>query len=358
MTPDGSTSAVITGCGAISPAGISRGHAHCPALDAGSQEAFDPVRFLGKKGLRDLDRSSQLLLSAAAIALDDARLVITDDNRHEVGVSVGTTFGSLHSISLFDRSSIVDGPRYVNPSLFPNTVVNAPAGRLAIRFGTRGFNATISTGFCAGLDALCHAVDQLRASRAVAVLVGSVEDMSEEALHYFRALGPRGTASIADEPRCSESGVVLVLEQEESARKRDAPILGRVLGYGKATGPAGSHGTGHSESAGLIDALNAALSDAALTTSEIGAVYVAALADASLQSRAADPIAHFFGSASRNPAIHSINALFGETYSASGLHAVASAIRESSHENSAELSLVLTSDPLGSATSVIVGRFS
>lgn len=73
---------------------------------AGEISDFDPLSLLGKKGLRDLDRSTRLICSAAKLALDDARLSITEDNTGSIGVSLGTTFGSLHSISQFDLSLI------------------------------------------------------------------------------------------------------------------------------------------------------------------------------------------------------------------------------------------------------------
>ena len=84
-----------------------------------------------------MDRATALLLCAGKMALDDSKLGGEGIDRSPVGVSMGTTYGSLKSILDFDRDSIVDGPRFVNASKFPNTVMNSPAGRLAIRFGLK-----------------------------------------------------------------------------------------------------------------------------------------------------------------------------------------------------------------------------
>lgn len=110
---------VITGLGVLSPIGIGK-DAYWSGLLQGKtgfktislfdtsdfnvhiagEIDFDPVEFLGKKGLRDLDRSTRLINSAAKLAIDDSKLKITEDNTYSIGVSIGTTFGSLHSISL------------------------------------------------------------------------------------------------------------------------------------------------------------------------------------------------------------------------------------------------------------------
>ncbi len=130
---------VITGIGVLSPIGIGReqyweglssgrtGFSTISLFDtsgfdvsiAGEIRNFDAVALLGKKGLRELDRSTRLISSAAKLAIEDSRFEISEDNTQSVGVSVGTTFGSLHSISQFDRTGLIEGPRYVNPSYFP-----------------------------------------------------------------------------------------------------------------------------------------------------------------------------------------------------------------------------------------------
>ncbi|MEW6214240.1 MAG: beta-ketoacyl synthase N-terminal-like domain-containing protein, partial [Nitrospirota bacterium] len=200
---------VITGVGVISPVGIGKdaywerliqgrtGFRVISLFDtsnfnvhiAGEISDFDPVLFLSKKGLRDLDRSTRLLCSAAKLAIEDAHLQITEENTNSTGVSVGTTFGSLHSISQFDREGLIEGPRYVNPSHFPNTVINSPASRISIRFKIKGFNTTISTGFCAGLDAISYAADFIKLNRANVVLAGGVEELCEETFLGFYNLG-------------------------------------------------------------------------------------------------------------------------------------------------------------------------
>jgi len=121
---------VITGLGVIAPNGIGKEN-FWDALKEGrsgikpvkrfdtnalkcSQAAeiqdFNPEEFLGKKGLRDLDRSSRLLCSAAGMAIEDAGLAIDYTNTNDIGVCTGTTLSSLWNYAEFDKEVIKEGP--------------------------------------------------------------------------------------------------------------------------------------------------------------------------------------------------------------------------------------------------------
>jgi len=156
--------------------------------EAGEISDFDPSEYLGKKGLRSLDRNTKLLVSAAKLAIDDSQFQITEENTDDVGVSVGSTLGSIKSISDFDEVTLKEGPRYNNPALFPNTVINAAASQVSIWHNIKGFNTTISTGFTASLDAMQYAYDFIQFERAKVVFAGGVEEMSYQTYFGFYAL--------------------------------------------------------------------------------------------------------------------------------------------------------------------------
>src|SRR5438105_2360806 len=78
---------------------------------AGEISDFDPTVYMGTKGLRNLDRSTKLLVSASKQAVADSGFTITEENTDDVGVSVGTTLGSIKSISDFDEVTLREGPR-------------------------------------------------------------------------------------------------------------------------------------------------------------------------------------------------------------------------------------------------------
>jgi 3-oxoacyl-[acyl-carrier-protein] synthase II len=303
---------------------------------AGEIAEFDPLVFLGKKGLRDLDRSTRLISSAAKLAIEDSRLEITEENSHFMGVSLGTTFGSLHSISQFDRTGLIEGPRSVNPSHFPNTVINSPASQISIRFNIKGFNTTISTGFCAGLDAISYAADFIRLGRVDAVLAGGVEELCEETFLGFHNLGWL-SGTDGTEPLCcpfdarrngiiiSESGAVLVLESEEHALARGAFIFARVLGYGNAFDPAACADFSHA-GAGLRNATNIALKDAALNPNNIDYISSCSNSTQGLDQMETGVIKEVFGMHALTIPVSSIKSMVGESFSASGALSLAASI--------------------------------
>jgi len=400
----------ITGLGVISPVGTGKddfwgalregrtGFREVTLFDtspfavkiAGEIPDFDPIPYIGKKGIRELDRSTRLICSAAKLALDDAHLEITDDNSDTVGISIGATFGSLHSISQFDRVGLLEGPRYVNPSHFPNTVINSPASQVSIRFGIKGFNTTISNGFCAGLDSLIYACDFLRLNRADAVLAGGVEELCEETFLGFERLGCL-SGSGGTEPICcpfdarrngmilSEGAAVLVLEDLNAARKRGADILAVVLGYGSSF----DHSDGKGEGEGLRRAVTAAFADAGCAADDIDYISSCANASRDLDRMETKVIKKVFGEQSRTIPVSSIKSMIGENFSASGSFSLASAVgvvrdgiipptinylkkdpecdldyvSNEARKMAVKRVLVTASDPYGQNSAVILGRY-
>jgi 3-oxoacyl-[acyl-carrier-protein] synthase II len=147
---------------------------------------FAPERWLGNKGIRVLDRSARLLCVATQMALSSSGLQTTGgENDQTLGLICGTMFGSVHSITSFDWSGLTDGPKYVNPMDFPNTVINSPAGQAAIRYKLRGVNSTISSGLSSGLYAIHYAAEFLRLGRAQTLLAGGVEELCQESFLGF-----------------------------------------------------------------------------------------------------------------------------------------------------------------------------
>ena len=399
---------VITGIGIFSPSGVGRdafwqavrngktGFGKISLFDTsgfnvhtgGEIPNFDPVEYLGKKGLRTLDRSTMLICSAAELALKDARLEITEANNYSTGVAIGTTFGSLHSISQFDLEGLREGPRYVNPSLFPNTVINSPASNVSIRFGIKGFNTTISTGFCASLDSIIYASDFIKLNRADAVLAGGVEELCEETFLMFHNMGYL-SGSNGDTPICcpydarrngfilSEGAAILVIESGQAALDRGASILSHIKGCGNAFDPSAqyNYGTG----TGMRNAVTAALNNAGFSPDDIDYICGCANSTKELDRIESRVVQDIFGD--RVP-VSSVKSMTGETFSASGAIALCTAagaldmgvipptmnynekdpeccldyVPNEARKKQINTALVLSSDPYGNNSAVILAK--
>jgi len=339
---------VITGIGVISPIGIGKSE-YWKNLEAGKSgikpitlfdtndlkvkvggeiTEFDAKQFLDAKSLRTLDRATKLLASSTKLALDDAKLAITKENNRQIGVSVGTTFGSLNSISEFDKISVAEGPRYVNPSVFPNTVINSPASQLSIRFHIKKFNATVSSGMCAGIDAIDYARDFINLNRAKIVVTGSVEEFCIQTflgfykLDYLSGLGDSAPLSCPFDKRrngivFSEGATTLILEDLESAEERGAHIYAEILGIGSYFEPYRVNKYSP-RGKGMNMAMREALADAKLKAADVDCIFANANSTLDADKIETTAIKEVFGvSASKKP-VTAIKSMVGEAFSASG----------------------------------------
>src|ERR1041385_9069653 len=202
-------SVVITGAGVVSSLGDTPAALHAALCEGrsgispvelfdtaglgcplgGEVKGFDAQKYLGRRNLRPLDRTSRLVASAAQLALDASGWTAEMRAEHEVGLVLGTMFCSVHTISEFDRRALEAGPAYASPMDFSNTVINAAAGQTAILHDLRGINSTISTGITSGLKAIAYATEIIRSARARAVLGGGADELVFESFCGFDRAG-------------------------------------------------------------------------------------------------------------------------------------------------------------------------
>ncbi len=304
---------------------------------AGEVWDFDPKIYMGQKGLRSLDRSTKLLVSAAKLAIEDSQFTITEENTDDLGVSVGTTLGSVKSIGDFQEVTLKEGPRYTNPSLFPNTVINSPASQVSIWNNIKGFNTTISTGFTASIDAMKYAYDFIQLERSKLVYAGGVEEMCSQTFLGLHALKFLSGSIEGDEfINCpfdkrrngivfSEGACLLAMEDYDHAIKRKAPVLGEVLGFGVAFDPYRIHKY-NPKAEGLQRAIRFALEDANLKETDIDLIVSTANSTPSADRVEAFAIKQVFGKAAKDIAITAPKSMFGESYSLSGALAASAAL--------------------------------
>ncbi len=295
---------------------------------------FDARDWLGRKGLRGLDRAARLLCVAARLALDTAQLEEhpQEGGYPDTGLVNGTMFGSIHSIASFDWSGLVDSPKFVNPMAFPSTVINSPAGQAGIKFGMSAVNSTISAGLASGLCAIQYAAELLESERAQAILAGGAEQWSPQAHLGFDKNGLlskqpsiRPMAEGRDGTVLGEGSALLVLEWEETARRRGLEPWAALAGFGESYDTASSRHQ-RLKAEGLVRAIARALRSADIEPTQIGLIVSGANGDRLGDAVEASALRQVFGEQLAAIPVSAPKASFGEVQGASGALLTLSAV--------------------------------
>ncbi len=296
---------------------------------AGEVRDFDPVKYLGKVNLRPVDRAARLVIVAAHQAFLASGWTPELRQEHNVGLVLGTMFGSIHTISSFDRRALEAGPKYAKPFDFANSVINAAAGQTAIWHSLRGINSTVAGGTAAGGQALAYATEAIRTGRSDAVLAGGADELCFESLFGFHQAGL--LAASGEDDACSvpfdtrrngfvlgEGAGLLMLEEARSALDRGATILGEIRGHGNCYDC--SRGQDERAAEAVRRAIGLALSDAGLESEAITAVSAAANGSVLGDRHEAAGIAAAFAEV-EEPSVTAVKSMLGETLGASGAFA-------------------------------------
>jgi 3-oxoacyl-[acyl-carrier-protein] synthase II len=292
---------VITGMGTLNPLGndvpttweqITKGQSgigpitHFDASDyktqfAGEVKAFDAEAIFGRKEARRMSRVTQFALAATQQALDDANLIINENNRDRIGVVLGSGMGSMEPIIESADTLNVRGPYRVSPFFVPMMLADTPAAMISIQHGLCGPNMSVATACATGNDAIGQAAKMIeRGAADVMVAGGSEACILPVAIAGFSVMKALSTNN--DSPQTAskpfdlnrdgfvvgEGAAVLVLEELEHALAREATIYGQLLGYGSSA-DAYHISMPAEDGAGAIKAMQAALADAAIDPTEV-----------------------------------------------------------------------------------------
>lgn len=231
--------------------------------------------------VRGLSRAAQFSVAAAQEALGQAGLREDADRLMECGICLGSGLGGLYfseaSMSALHRA----GPRGVSPMLVPFVDPNCIVSQVAMRWGIRGPQFTVSTACSSSAHALGQAMDMIRAGRCDVVLAGGSEaTVSPLIFSGFDRLRAMSACNDAPASACkpfsqdrdgfvmAEGAAMLVLESESHARARSAVPLAELKGYG-ASGGAYNAVSPRPGGDDLVDSMRKALRDAGLGADEI-----------------------------------------------------------------------------------------
>jgi 3-oxoacyl-[acyl-carrier-protein] synthase II len=250
----------------------------------GEIKNFDPFRWIEKKELKKMGRFIQVALAGADFAIKMSGWKRENSDLDEVGVYVSSGIGGFDIIEREHIKLMQGGPGRISPFFIPSAIVNLASGHISIRYGARGPNSATATACSASAHAIGDSFKIIERGAAEMMICGGTEatitPMGVGGFASMKALSTRNDdPSHASRPFdaerdgfvVGEGAGILILESLEHARKRDAPILAEIVGYGMS-GDA-YHITQPAENGdGAFRVMRAAIKDAHLTPEDIGYV--------------------------------------------------------------------------------------
>ena len=255
---------VITGMGVIAPNGIgvenfwdSLVHGRSgirrityfdastyPCQVAAEISDFDPTDYMDPKTAKRLAKFAQFALAASKMAIVDSRTDLDLLDPCKVGVIIGTGIGGGECKENQHIIFMEKGFKRLSPLAAVMICTHSAAGIISCELGLKGPNTTVSAGCTSGLDAIYLAYNTIRLGDADIMLAGAGEaPITPYIVAIFCACGllsrSNGNPKKSVRPYdvdgdgtvLGEGGAILVLEELQSALKRNAKIYGEILGY-------------------------------------------------------------------------------------------------------------------------------
>ena len=258
---------VVTGLGAITPIGTGKDNfwnaliagkngigkitrfdpSDLSARIAGEVPDFEPTQFIDKKELKRMDRYTQFAIAASKLAIEDAKLDTSSIDGDRAGVFIGTGIGGMETLHTQYEKVFTKGASRISPFFIPMAITNMAAGNVAIAFGLHGACECIVTACASGTNSIGDAFHLIQRGDADIMLAGGSE----------AAISPAGVAGFAamkalcadhnDDPAhasrpfdknrngfvMGEGAGIILLEELEHAKNREAHIYAEIIGYGR-----------------------------------------------------------------------------------------------------------------------------
>ena len=350
---------VITGLGAITPlgntveefwdglihgrSGISRVTRFDPSrLDTqigGEIKDFDPELYMDRREIRRNDLYVRYALAAAHQAMHDAGLGDGPPDPSRSGTIIGTGIGGIVTFEDQHRVMMEKGPGRVSPFFIPMMIANMASGQVSIRWNLKGPNFTTVSACASGAHAVGEAYMAIQQGQADLMVAGGAEATLTE-LCFAGFCSEKAMSTRNDEPErasrpfdaerdgfvMGEGAGVVVLEEEEHARKRGATIVARLAGYG-LSGDAHHITAPAPEGEGAARAMRMALDDGGIALEDVGYINAHGTSTPLNDKNETAAVKSVFGDHARRLALGSTKSMTGHLLGAAGgIELVASAL--------------------------------
>jgi 3-oxoacyl-[acyl-carrier-protein] synthase I len=262
-TPSLVKNAVITGLGITSPLGANKQEVvnslHNGTSGITFQQEFkdkdlkshiagipkiDSTIEIPRQYLRFMSEASQHGYIATLEALEDAGLTQAEIQDPRIGVVAGSGGISMLTHTETVRTLEEKGLRRVSPFNTPRIMSNSLSANLATAFQIKGLNYSITSACSTSAHCIGHAAEQIQLGNQDIIIAGGAEEANWTLVLYFDAMRATST-KYNDSPETASrpydtdrdgliiaggAGIVIV-EEEEHAKKRGAKIYAKIVGY-------------------------------------------------------------------------------------------------------------------------------
>ena len=297
---------------------------------AGLVNDFDVTEYISPKDAKKMDVFIQYGIAAGVQALKDSGLEVNEENAARVGVAIGSGIGGLTLIEENHVKLLNSGPRKLSPFYVPSTIINMISGHLSIMHGLRGPNISIVTACTTGLHNIGHAARMIAYGDADAMVAGGAEKASTPigmgGFSAARALStrnddPQAASRPWDKDRdgfvLADGAGVIVLEEYEHAKARDAKIYAELVGFGMS-GDAYHMTSPPEDGAGAAQAMVNALNDAGINAEQVGYINAHGTSTPAGDVAETHAVKSVFGSAAKNVMVSSSKSMMGHLLGAAG----------------------------------------
>ncbi len=301
-----------------------------PVKVDGEVRGFDPQDYMDRKEARRMARFSQFAVASAHMAIEHSGINLENEDRERIGVLLGTGIGGYPDTDEAVRTIVHRGGNRLDPFYMSKTLPNIAAAHIAMQFQVKGYNNTVSTACAAGTQAIGDALNILRLGRADVMIAGGTEagitELGLAAFHIMKALSTRADVPLkASRPFdanrdgfvCAEGCGILVLETLEHARRRGAPILAELAGYG-ATSDAYHVVAPCVDGEGAQRAMKMAVEDAGITLDDVDYINAHGTSTPANDASESAAIRTLFGERAYQIPISSTKSMIGHALGASG----------------------------------------
>lgn len=342
---------VITGIGVVSPIGNGKEEywkaleegkngvgpitlfdvSECPVRIAAEVKDFDPGQWMDRKEVRKTDRVIHFAVAASDMAIEDGALDLNGEDPTRVGVYLGSGEGGIGTSFQNIKTLLEKGPNKISPFFIPMMISNMPAAYVAIRHNAKGPSLCAVTACATATHTIGEAIYSIRRGEADVILAGGAE----------AAITPIGVAGFAamkalssrnDDPEhasrpfdadrdgfvLGEGAGVLILEELEHAKRRNAKIYAELVGYGNTTDA--YHITAPDpEGVGAVRAMSMAVSMAGWDLADVELINAHGTSTPLNDAMEAKAIRALFGQHTEDILVHSTKSMIGHGLGAAGV---------------------------------------